>query len=220
MVRRRGVVRAVGAAAVGGLAATSGCLDALTGSEPTEISAEPATVPEAALDETGYAEYRVEPMEIERTFEMAGQSRTVVVRNQLAQYDKAVEFAGQRYRAAVFTVLSTPAVEFAGRTFNPVGGMSTADLARRMLGRYEGVTGVRQLDDGTAQVLGTETTVGVFEAETELTEGVTVDTRIHVANAVRAGADFVVPVGAYPALLSGEADAVRTLMGAVEHAGD
>lgn len=217
MVRRRGVLRAGAAAALGGIAATSGCLGFVTGSEPIEVSASTATVPDAALSETGYAEYRVEPLEIERTVEIAGQSRTVVARNQLAQYDRAVEVAGQRYRAAVFTVLSTPAVEIAGRTLNPVGGMSAAELARRTLGRYEGIGDVEQLDDETAQVLGTETTVGVFEAETELTEGVTVDTRIHVANAVRAGADFVVAVGAYPTILSGEADTVRTLMGAVVH---
>ena len=219
MVRRRDVLRAGGAAALGGAAATSGCLGVLTGSEPAELSASPATVPDAALSETGYSEYRVEPLEIERTFEVLGQSRTVVVRNQLAQYDRAVEVAGQRYRAAVFTALSTPAVEVAGRTLNPVGEMDAAELARRTLGRYEGVTNVRQLDDETAQVLGTETTVGVFEAESRVAEGVTVDTRIRVARAVRSGADFVVPVAAYPAVLSGEADAVRTLMGAVEHEG-
>ena len=220
MVRRRGVLRAAGAAAFGGLAATSGCLGVLTGSEPAELSAGRATVPDSALKTTGYREYRIEPLEIERTFEVAGQSRTVVVRNQLAQYDKAVEIAGQRYQAAVFSVLSTPAVELFGRTFNPVGEMDAGELARRMLERYEGVSNVRQLDDETARVLGAETTVGVFEADTEVTDGVTVETRIHVAKAVRAGADFVVPVGAYPTILSGEADAVRTLMGAVEHEGE
>lgn len=218
MARRRGVLRAAGAAATGGLAATAGCLGVLTGSEPAEFSASTATVPAATLDGTGYEEYSVGPVEVERTFEVAGQSRTVVVTNQLAEYDKGVAVAGGRYRAATFAVLSTPAVEVLGRTFNPVADLGATDLARRTLGRYEGISDVRRLDSGTATMLGTETTVGVFEADARVADGVTLTIRAHVAEAVRAGADFVVALGAFPALLSGEADAVRTMMGAVEHA--
>ncbi|QZX99869.1 DUF6517 family protein [Halobaculum rubrum] len=216
--RRRDVLRAAGGAlALGSAAATSGCLGVITGSEPAEFSATLASVPDSTLESTGFEEYRIEPMELTREFTVAGQTREVVVTNQLAQYDKAAEVFGERLRASMFVALSTPAVEIAGRTFNPVGEMSTRELARRMLTQYEGIDNLREDGEETVAVLGTDTTVGLFTADATIAEGVTTEVRIHVSEAVRAGADFVVTVGAYPSLLSGQSDDVYTMMRSVTH---
>ncbi|MFC6785134.1 DUF6517 family protein [Halobaculum halobium] len=191
----------------------------MTGSEPAEFSASVASVPDSTLESTGFEEYRVEPMEITREFTVADQTREVVVTNQVAEYDKAAEILGERIQASLFVALSTPAVEIAEQTFNPVGELSTRELARRMLSQYDGISNLQSDGEETVTVLGTDTTVGLFTADATVTEGVTVEIRLHVSEAVRAGGDFVVTVGAYPTRLSGQADDVRTMMRSVTHDG-
>ncbi|WP_073310746.1 DUF6517 family protein [Halobaculum gomorrense] len=216
--RRRELIRAAGGAlALGSATATSGCLGAITGSKPLTFSANVASVPQSTLESTGFSKYKIDPLVLTREFTVAGQTREVEVTNQLAQYDKAAEVLGQRVRASMFVALSTPAVEIAGQTFNPVGELSTRDLARRMLTRYDGISGLQSTGEETVSILGTDTTVGLFTADATIAEGVTTEVTIHVSEAARAGADFVVTVGAYPSLLSGQGDDVRTMMRAVTH---
>lgn len=219
MDSRRTFLRAAGAVGLAG--ASAGCIGVITGEEPAGFSAGVATVPSATLEGTGYESVGVEDVEVDRTFSVAGQERRVVVTNRLAQYDKAVELpTGDSYQGALFSVLTTPAVEVLGRTMNPVAELGSGELARRALSEFEGFGDLREDGTETATVLGSETEVGLFLTDAEITAGVTAEVRIHVAEAVRAGGDFVVAIGAYPTLLSGEGDHVRTMMGDVEHADD
>lgn len=216
MTNRRSFLRAVGALGVAG--ASAGCVGVITGSEPAEFSSGTATVPASALEGTGYESVGVEALEIDETFSVAGQERRVVVTNRLAQYDKSIELlTGDSYRGALFAVLATPAIEILGRTMNPVAELGSGELARRALAEYEGLGTLREEGTETVTVLGTETEVGLFSTDAEIVAGVTTEVRIHVAEAVRAGEDFVIAIGAYPALASGEADAVRTMMRAIRH---
>ncbi|WP_284014423.1 DUF6517 family protein [Halobaculum litoreum] len=218
--RRREFLRAAGGTlALGGALATSGCLGVIAGEEPLELSASAATVPAATLAETGFAEYRVEPVEVRREFDVAGETREVVVTNQLAQYDKSVTVLGERIRGAVFAALSTPAVEIADRTFNPVGDLGTRELAERLLARYDGIGDLRSAGEETVTVLGTDTPVGLFTADATVADGVSVQVTLHVAEAVRAGPDFVVAVGGYPSVLTGQETDVRAMMRALVHEG-
>ena len=217
MAHRRHVLRAVGALGAGGITATSGCLGVLTGSEPARFAAGTATVPQSTLDATNFEEFEIDTVEVERDFSAAGQSRTVVVTNTLAQYDRAVEIPGVgRYRASLFTAFTTPAVEILGQTFNPVKDLSTRELARRALSRFEKIEDLQQTGSETIELLGTETNVGLFEANATIADGISAEIVLHVAEAVRAGSDFVVAVGAYPKLLD-QADAIRTLFRSVRH---
>ena len=216
MTNRRSFIRAAGALGLAG--ASAGCVGVITGSQAAEFSSGTATVPASALEETGYETVGVEALEIDRTVSVAGQERRVIVTNQLAQYDKSVELpTGDSYRGALFAVLATPAVEILGRTMNPVAQLGTGELARRVLSQYEGLGNLREDGTETVTVLGTETEVGRFLTDAEVAAGVTAEVRIHVAEAVRVGDDFVVAVGAYPTILSGEGEAVRTMMRAIEH---
>lgn len=219
MTNRRSFIRAAGALGLAG--ASAGCVGVITGSQPAEFSSGTATVPASALEETGYETVGVEALEIDRTVSVAGQERRVIVTNQLAQYDKSIELpTGDSYRGALFAVLATPAVEILGRTMNPVAQLGTGELARRVLSQYEGLGNLREDGTETVTILGTETEVGRFLTDAEVAAGVTAEVRIHVAEAVRAGDDFVVAVGAYPTILSGEGEAVRTMMRAIEHEGN
>ena len=217
MTNRRSFLRAVGALGIAG--ASAGCVGVITGSEPAEFSSGTSTVPSSALEETGYELVGVEPLEIDETFSVAGQERRVKVTNQLAQYDRSIDLpTGDSYQGALFAVLTTPAIEVLGRTMNPVAELGTGELARRLLAEYEGFGNLREEGTETVTVLGTETEVGLFRTDAEIAAGVTTEVRIHVAEAVRAGEDFVIAVGAYPTLASGEADSVRTMMQAIRHA--
>ncbi|UIP01089.1 DUF6517 family protein [Halobaculum sp. CBA1158] len=219
--RRREFLRATGGAlATGSVIATSGCLGVITGSEPAEFSASVASVPESTLESTGFEENRIEPMEITREFTVAGQTREVVVTNQIAEYDKAAEVLGERIQASLFVALSTPAVEVAGRTFNPIAEMGTRELARQLLSQYDGISNLQDDGEETVEVLGTDSTVGLFTADATVAEGITTEVRLHVSEAIRTGEDFVVTVGAYPTQLSGQAEDVRTMMRSVEHDGE
>lgn len=215
---RRRLLAAAGGLGTAGLAATSGCLGVLTGSEPARFTAGATTVPAATLSETGFEEYQVETVTTEREFSAAGQSRTVEAVNTLAEYDRALEVPGVgRYRAALYTAFTTPAVEVLGRTFNPVGDATAAEIADRALSRVESLESPTETGETATQFLGTETSVGLFETDATLVEGVDLEIVLHVTEPVRAGADFVVAVGAYPKLLPQD-DAIETLLSATEHA--
>ncbi|MFC5277452.1 DUF6517 family protein [Halorubrum rubrum] len=217
-VTRRRAIAAGGSLGIAGLA---GCtaLDFVTGGDPVEFTAEAATVSDAALEETGYESQGVTDDEITREFEAAGQTREVEVTNRIAEYDRGVDFLGQRYRAAVFAALSTPQVEVLGRTFNPVAEMSTDELATMLQNRYEGISDVERASEYTTDVVGTETTVVEYEAESELADGgATVEMTLHVTEPTEVGDDFVVCLGAYPQVIS-DGDNVRRLLNGVEHPG-
>ncbi|WP_313691353.1 DUF6517 family protein [Halorarum halobium] len=215
-MNRRTVLRTAGM--IGVASASAGCLGVLTGSQPAEFASGTATVSGSALEETGYESVGVESLEVDRTISVAGQERRVIVTNRLAQYDKSVDLpTGDSYRGALFALLATPAVEVLGRSVNPVAELGTGELARRVLSQYEGFGSLDEEGTETVSILGTDTEVGLFLTEAEVTSDVTTEVRIHVAEAVRVEDDFVVAVGAYPTLMSEEGDAVGTLMESVEH---
>jgi len=135
---RRGFLRALGASGAAGVAATSGCLGVLTGSEPARFTAGVARVPAGTRSDTGFETVRVETGTSEREFSAGGQTRSVVADNTLAEYDRAVEIPNVgRYRAALYATFTTPAVAVLGETFNPVADTTPAEIARRTLARVE-----------------------------------------------------------------------------------
>lgn len=212
---RRGLLAAGAAIALGGPLA--GCLDWLD--EQLTFEATAPSVTEAAVESSGYSYVDTRELTIERTFEAGGQSQDVTTINYAAEYEKTVETPFGSERAAVFAALATPQVEVLGQTFNPVGEMSTAELAELIQEQYDEIGDLEHVDDGTVEVLGQETTRSRFRGSGELGIGLTIDVDVHITEAVESGEDFVVCVGAYPRLLSGELDNVETLMTGVRHDG-
>lgn len=199
-----------------GITATAGCLDVLTGEEPLEFSAEPATVPDSALEETGYELVQTESPTISQEFTVAGQTRTVEVTNQVATYDKSVSLGPLgSVQAALFAVLSTPQVEIAGRTFNPIDEMSNRQLLKQIASQYDGLSVGENVDSEEIEQLGKTTTVEKYEA-TATVEDREVPIYLLLTR-LQHGDDFVVTVGGYPQQLSGEESKQYTLMQTVEH---
>jgi len=218
----------LGATAVAVVGSTAGC-SALpfVGDDPIEFEASRATVPGSVRDETGYEEHEVVSNVIERTYEVGGQTQNVLVTNWQAKYDKAIEPGGEnlpveeRIRAAVFTVLSTPQVSVLGQSFNPVEDMSTRELAEMVGDRFDSIDNLEQVGESAALVAGQETTAGDFTADAELADtDFTVELNLHITEAVEAGDDFLVTVGAYPRRVRDiEEDNVFTMMESVDHEG-
>ena len=200
------------------LLATAGCVGVLTGSEPLTFEASTVSVADDVTQSAGYEEVRVEPNAISREFEVAGQTREVEVTNHVAEYARSVDLgplgSGEFAR---FAVLSTPQVELAGRTFNPVGEMSNRELVERVQGQYEGLRNVRSAGERTQTVLGASRTVSTFTADAEVAAGQSVELLFHVSK-FEHGADFVVVIAVHPAALDREADRVDTMLGGVQHA--
>ena len=115
-----------------------------------------------------------------------------------------------------FILLTTPSFSIAGQSFNPVGEMDNEELLSLLSGEFDGLSVGEGVEETTATVLGTETTVSTFEAEMEQ-NGLTVDLLLEIT-AVAHDGDYVVGVGGYPrAIESTEADHVDRLFSGLVH---
>jgi hypothetical protein len=217
---RRALVGAVGLALSTGLA---GCSGRVGGGDVT-FEAQPAGVTSATLDATGYERFDRSEETVTREYTVAGLTREVRGTNVVTQYDRALHLGALgRYRAGLFTVVSSPQVRILWKTFNPLGEMTTAEIAARVDDRYENVRNVEE--DRTYQVsmLGEERTVTRFTAEALLLGdgvAVAVDTFLYVTEVVPADGDFVVAVGAHPGMLDNSERMLKLVAGVEHGAGD
>lgn len=202
-------------AAAGSVGLLAGCLDLIRG-ETLEFSASPSRVAQEALDGTGYELKSQSEMEIERTFEAAGQSRDVLVTNVVTEYSKSIDMGpfGEA-DGALFTSLTTPQVNILDREFNPVAEMSAEDLVEMVQQQYDGIKNIRNEEETEIQIQGESTTQTKFRADAAF-DNSPIKTLLHVSEAVEMGDDFVVTVGAYPELTPGEEESVIAMMEAVE----
>lgn len=201
---------------VAGLTATSGCLGVVTGSTSLTFEADPAHVREETLSETGYERAEERSPTVSREFTVAGQTREVEVTNHLSLYEKAADLGPLgRQKVALFALFTTPKIEIADRTFNPVGELSTEELLEQFQSRYEGLTIGDKVGSETVRTLGTDVTVEKYEGSTTI-QGQRIDIYLHVAR-FEHGDDFVVGLGSYPKRLDGEEESVRSLIAGIQH---
>jgi hypothetical protein len=218
---RRAVLATAGAALTAGLA---GC-SALSGE--IALDAGRATVARRALDETRYEAAGVTGVPFERRVTLGPASRDIRVTNVLAEYDRRVGIdtglgLPTDARAAVFATFTTPAVEVFGRTLNPVGNLSTPELAELIQQHYGSIRDLSEEGELQGSVLGATTTLTRFTARAELLTAAVAATEVpihlYVGTPVRAGPDFVLTVAAHPQAAGPREDTVRTLLSGVEHA--
>ena len=198
------------------LTASSGCVGFVTGQSALTFSADQAKTSPEAAESAGYQLNDTRTQTIEREIEVAGTTRKVKAENQLAIYEKSVTIPmlGSA-KLGVFAVVSTPAAEVAGRTFNPIGDYSNDRLVRLFAGNYGGMSDVEHVSNRTIRTLGTETTVSTYAA-TATFQGREVDVTV-VATKLRHGDDFVVALGIFPQRMDGETENVLEMMRALDH---
>jgi hypothetical protein len=209
--------RGAAVVAVALLLATSGCIGFLTGSEPLEFSAEPAAVSGSAASDAGYEANGTRTLDVDRSFEVAGQERRVIATNHVTDYSKSMSLGllGDA-EVGVFNVVSTPAVEVAGQTLNPIGNFDNARLVEFVQQQYSGLGDIEEVGEQNVTIQGTETTVTKFSATADI-EGQAVDVFVHVTK-YRDGDDFIIAVGVYPQQLDSQEESnVLSMMRAIEH---
>lgn len=221
---RRTILGGIATAAGTSLA---GCLDDIPfiGDDPLEFSSETASIPEAALNEAGYAEVEVDDLVIEETVEAAGQSQEVIVRNRLAEYDKGIDLSPfdlpveDELQAAIVAVISTPQMSVLGQTFNPVGEMDAADLIGLVQDRYDGLGSLEEVETDSVTIRDSTTSVTEFEGNAAVSDAeVPLDLTLHVAEPIESADDLLVAIGGYPtATREMERDVVFDLFEAIDH---
>lgn len=213
MIQRR---QSVAVVMVAVLVSMAGC-GFIFGSESLTFSASPATVSQQALESTEYEEVSVTAQTVNRTFSAAGQSRTVEVTNQLAQYERQVDLGplGSQ-RAGVFVAFTSPEVSVLGQTFNPIADMSTAELLTRFESQYEGMSVGSQVGSRSIAVLGEQRTVDKYEGTARI-GGQQIDVYIEITEVFSHGSDHVVAIAIYPQESTQSADRVVTLLNGLEH---
>ena len=208
--------RSLASLAVVLLVLVGGCVGVLTSDGSLAVEADPVEVADGPREDAGYETVREESMTVNRSFTVAGETRNVSVTNHVAAYGRAVELGPLSTEPyARVTVLSTPQVEVAGRTLNPVGELSDRELATRLQSQYDSIEDVRPAGNRTVEILGEDRTVSQFDATTTVA-GTEVDLRLHVTK-FRHGEDVVVAIGVHPARLDDEGDRVRTMFRGIEH---
>ncbi|QCJ48426.1 DUF6517 family protein [Haloprofundus sp. MHR1] len=208
--------REVATAALGALVASSGCLSFVTGQEALSFEADPALAEESVANDTGYELDGTEAQTITREFSAAGQTRSVEVTNQISTYEKSLNLSllGEQ-KLGVFAVISSPAVEIASRTFNPLKDYGNEDLVQMLTSQYDGLSNVSEASSQTLTLLGTDTEVTKYDATTNV-EGEQIDVFIHVTK-VRHEDDFVIALGVYPQQMSDEESNIVSLFESVQH---
>ncbi|WP_231183780.1 DUF6517 family protein [Haladaptatus sp. DYF46] len=198
------------------LVLTSGCLGFILG-DTLEVSASKATVGDSTLSQTGYEKAKIDSIEAKRTFEAAGQSREVRVTNWVAQYDKSIGIAGvAEQTAAKFVVVSSPNVEVADKSFNPLDKFDNRELVEKFVAGYGNIEDIETVGSRQTTLLGTKTKVSEFSA-TARSHGATVDVTIQ-ATKIKHDGDFIVVLAVYPEKLD-ESDNVARLLSGVQHQG-
>ncbi|AKH96899.1 hypothetical protein HLASF_0393 [Halanaeroarchaeum sulfurireducens] len=199
-----------------GLASTAGCLGVLTGDEPLEYESDPATVPSAVLDSTGYELANEEAPTVSREFTVAGQTREVKVTNHVVSYEKAVDMGPLgSLRAAMFSAFTTPQIQIAGKTLSPIGEMSNRDLLRTIASRYEGLSVGEKVGSQSVSTLDQTVTVERYEGTITVQDQ---EVPIYLLfSRFQHGDDYVVPVGGYPQQRTAEESNIYTLIERLEH---
>ncbi|MFC4542058.1 DUF6517 family protein [Halosolutus amylolyticus] len=201
-----------------GLAATAGCLDFVQGNEPLEFHADRVAPAQSALEDTEYEERAIEKETIEESVE-AGVEREVRATVWLSSYTKEMAYQDEQQEASLFTAISIPGMEVAGRSFNPIDDMTNEELLDEFVDEMDGEHGqVEDLDHQetyTLEVLDGTRDVDVFLGETEF-QGERVDVELRMTSFDHEG-DILVLLGSYPEMLADEGPTIDDLMKSVEH---
>lgn len=198
-----------------GVIGLSGCLSTAV-DRFASLESTPAGVDPSVVDTTGYQLVGIEAIVTEEEIGAVGISDTIVFTSYLTEYEKSVGVGSITEQAtALFSVLATPKVELAGRTFNPVDEMSSQVFATMIADNYDSIAALEHEADEMVTILGQSVEKSRFTADAGFA-GLSVTLNIHVTEAVERGEDLLVAIGVYPRLLqSQEASTVRELTEAI-----
>jgi len=150
-MQRRTFITAAGTVGLVGLAGCSGVPENLT------YTAAPAAIEPSVASDTGYETEGPQSFGLERSVDVAGESRTLSVTSWTTGYTR---------EADSLTVLSTPNVTVVGQSLNPLARLSGDELITRLLKEFAGGSGISISELEPAG----ETPVTVFDKEATIEE--------------------------------------------------
>lgn len=186
-----------------------------------EYAASPATIPDAALEPHGYVHGNTTADPLEYPVGVSGFSRNVTARTWVSGYSRTTA----ENDTAVLVLYSSPNVEVADRSVNPLGRLSNRELVGFVLERatrlgglagVDGVSDLRQVGVRNATVLGTPTQVTSYGGTAEV-DGQRAGVVVNVA-VVEHGEDVIVAVGVHDEALD-ERATQAALVERIEHDG-
>lgn len=205
--------------ATGGLALTAGCLDFVLGNGPLKFEADQVAPPQSTLDDTEYEDGTIGEETIEETVEARGIERDVRATYWVSTYMKDVEYDGEQHEGSLFAAVSVPAMEFAGRSLNPLDDQSNEKVLEEFLGQVESegsqIENIEHDESFTLTILDDVRDVDVFVGETEFA-GERVDVDIRMTSFDHED-DLIVLLGSHPKLLADEGATIEELMESVVH---
>jgi len=158
-MQRRTFITAVGTAGLMGLAGCSGVTGDL------DFTAKPATVEQAVAADAGYELQETTPIEINESVDVAGETREINITTWTSGYQSDT---------GPFIVLSTPNVEIAGQSLNPLARLSGSELVGRLLEEAGGGDAISDLEpagETEITVFGESATVEEFTATLQASAG-------------------------------------------------
>lgn len=204
------------------------CLLVIAGCSGTllEYTASPATIPDAALEPRGYVHGNTTELPITYRVGSGGLSRDITLRTWVSGYARVTTDSGAGdNRTAVLVLYSSPNVQVAGRSINPLGQLSNRELIRTVLGHatelgglggIDGVSDLRERDAQNVTMLGTPTQVVSYVGTADV-DGRRVAIVVNIA-VVEHDGDIVVALGVHDETLDETATHVA-LISRVEHRG-
>lgn len=186
--------------------------------QPIEGTASQATVGEDGLATAGYEEVTVESDRVNRTgtLDVSGDVELRVDYRVRATAQRAVYRTTGGDAPSVFAVYSAPLVspDAVAVTIDPLADRSTAEVATVVQATYGDFGEFDHVDDGSATLLGNETTLAKHATTAEV-DGSTVDVFVYVARTEHGG-DVVRAVAVVPRAAD-DPETLRTLLSALQH---
>ncbi|AHF99453.1 hypothetical protein HALLA_12330 [Halostagnicola larsenii XH-48] len=206
----------IATAGVGGAGLTAGCIGNFL-EDLTTYEAIPAEVSNAALEATRY-----EHDETDRwTDEESVATETVEVTSYANEYSRTIDLSilglGE-IEAGVFGAISTPQVDVAGESYNPVGEMEHDELLADLQDRYGelSIASDTEIDSRELEAVSQTVSVATFEGEATLEDDESVDVFVDISQPDH-GDDHLIFAGVYPQDIPDEDDRIDTLIEGVEH---
>jgi len=208
--------RALAISAVG-IGALSGCTELVMGDGPIVREASVAEVESGLLNERGFDldERREETFSEEVS--AGGETRRIEATNHATIYTKSAAGPdGEEIQTSLFGLVSTPAFEFVGQSFNPIADDENEEILEFVSSEVGQLDVGEELGETTISVLGTDTTVSKFDG-TATFDDQRVDVHVYVTS-VQNEEDIVVGIGGYlEELEDEEEDGVLALFEGIEH---
>jgi hypothetical protein len=190
----------------------------LTVNDAATFEAAPAAPPKETVAAEGYTRTAAEVVVINRSLRRSGVERTIIARNHQRTFERTVAVRGDNVTRGAFVTVSTPAIEIAGRSQNPLADASARAILDRFKGRLPGGesdSSFERVDTRRAVMLGQPTDVTKFR--TSVSADGEERTVIIWVTSVRSGDDVVIAVGVHPKAFPGQRVSFFRFLYALEH---